>query len=267
MIQMFRRFRDAFTLIEILLVLMIMLILAGVGIPFLQGTLERQRLQSSAEMIRGEWHSARIKAMEEGQILCLRCQLGGSDLVFDRILDSHFTAGLSSRDTTQRFDQLGELDPFEKGGFTGKSEDFILRNPSLTSEESGSQWIKLPDSVFVADVIALTEERAVFYLGLTTPGETDTVEENTSENEAVTNQAIRLGETTGSDGKLWSTPIFFYPDGTTSTAAVLLKNNRGNCIEVRLRGLTGIAKLTEINSAQNYSGELDAGREQENGSF
>ncbi|MDR1141989.1 MAG: prepilin-type N-terminal cleavage/methylation domain-containing protein [Planctomycetaceae bacterium] len=260
---MFFRFRNAFTLIEILLVLIILLVLAGAGIPLLQGSLENQRLKSSAEIIRGEWHNARIKAMEEGQILCFRCQLGGSELVLDRILDSHFTAGLSSRETTRRFDQSGELDPFEKGGFTGELEDFILRDPSLATEENGSQWIKLPDSVFVADVIALAEERAVFYLGLTTPGETDVVEENVSESEAVTNQEIRLGETTGSNGKLWSTPIFFYPDGTTSTAAVLLKNNRGHCIEVRLRGLTGIAKLTEINSAENYSGELDAAREQD----
>ncbi|MDR2757534.1 MAG: prepilin-type N-terminal cleavage/methylation domain-containing protein [Planctomycetaceae bacterium] len=260
---MFLRFRHAFTLIEILLVLMIMLILAGVGIPFLQGTLESQRLRSSAETLRGEWHDARLKAMEDGQILCFRCQLGGSDLIFDRILDSHFTAGLSSRETTERFDLSGELDPFEKGGFTGKSEDFILRDPSLASEETGSRLIKLPNSVFIADVIALPEERSVFYLGLTTPGETDVVEENVSESEAVTNQEIRIGETSGFDGKLWSTPIFFYPDGTTSTAAVLLKNNRGHCIEVRLRGLTGIAKLTEINSAENYSGELNAEREQE----
>ncbi|MDR0337865.1 MAG: prepilin-type N-terminal cleavage/methylation domain-containing protein [Planctomycetaceae bacterium] len=260
---MYFRFCHAFTLIEILLALMIMLILAGAGIPFLQGSLENQRLRSSAETLRGEWHHARIKAMEEGQILCFRCQLGGSDLIFDRVLDSHFTAGLSSRETSGRFDQTGELDPFEKGGFTGKSEDFILRDPSLASEETGSQLIRLSDSVFVADVIALVEERAAFYLGLTAPGETNTVEDNVSESEAVTNQEIRLGETTGSDGKLWSTPIFFYPDGTTSTAAVLLKNNRGHCIEVRLRGLTGIAKLTEINSTDNYSGELDVGREQE----
>ncbi|MDR1963388.1 MAG: hypothetical protein LBQ50_06390, partial [Planctomycetaceae bacterium] len=259
------RFRFAFTLIEIMLVLTMMLLLAGVGLPVLQGTLEKQRLRSSAEMLRGEWLDARINAMEEGQILCFRCQLGGSELILDRILDSHFTAGLSSRETTGRFEQIGELDPFEKGAFTGKSEDFILRDPSQASEETGTKLIKLPESVFVTDVLAIPEERAAFYLGLTMPGEAGTVEENAAENEAVTNQEIRLGETSGSDGKLWSAPIFFYPDGTTSAAAVLLKNDRGYCIEVRLRGLTGIAKVTEIHSAETYSGELDVSREHDRG--
>jgi hypothetical protein len=256
------RFRVAFTLIEILLVLMILLVLAGVGIPFLQGTLENQRLQSSAEILRGEWHDARIKAMEEGQIFCFRAQLGGSELILDRILDAHFTASLSSRETSERFDLSGELDPFEKGNFTGKTDDFILRDPSLASEDNGSKLIKLPDSIFIADIIALPEERAAFYLGLTAPGENDEIEENEAENNAITNQEIRLGETSGSNGKLWSVPIFFYPDGTTSAAALLLKNNRGHCIEIRLRGLTGIAKINEMNSTENYSGELDPSREQ-----
>jgi hypothetical protein len=256
------RFRAAFTLIEILLVFVILLVLTGVGIPLLQRTLESQRLRSSAEILRGEWHDARIKAMEEGQIFCFRGQLGGSEVILDRILDAHFTAGLSSRDTSERFDLSGELDPFEKGNFTGKTDDFVLRDPSLASEESGSKIIKLPDSVFIADIIALPEERAVFYLGLTVPGETDEIEENQAESEAITNQEIRLGETSGSDGKLWSVPIFFYPDGTTSAAALLLKNRHGNCIEIRLRGLTGIAKINEINSAENYTGELDSSREQ-----
>jgi len=253
--------RAAFTLIETLLVLTILLILAALGVPMLQGTLENQRLRSSANLLRGEWLDARIKAMEDGQILCLRCQLGGSELILDRILDSHFTAGLSSRETTDRFERLGEFDPFEKGSFTGETEDFILRDPGLASEETGTKFIKLPDSVFVADVIAVPEERAAFYLGLTAPGETDTVEENAAESEAVTNQEIRLGETSGSDGRLWSVPIFFYPDGTTSAAAVLLKNDRGRCIEIRLRGLTGIGKVTEMRSVETYTGELDAHRE------
>jgi hypothetical protein len=255
----------AFTLIEIMLVITIMLILAAVGVPLLQGTLENQRLRSSAELLRGEWLDARIRAMEECQIFCLRCQLGGSELILDRILDSHFTAGLSSRSTTDRFDRYGELDPFEKGAFTGESEDFILRNPSGSTNESGidigTKFIQLPNSIFVADVIAIPEERAAFYLGLTAPNETTNTNENVAESEAVTNQEVRLGETTCSDGKIWSVPIFFYPDGTTSAAAVLLKNDRGRCIEIRLRGLTGIGKVTEMNSVENYAGELNAARE------
>jgi type II secretory pathway pseudopilin PulG len=46
----------------------------------------------------------------------------------------------------------------------------------------------------------------------------------------------------------WSQPILFYPDGSTSDAAVLLANGDGETMRVTLRGLTGIARASEIGS-------------------
>jgi type II secretory pathway pseudopilin PulG len=46
----------------------------------------------------------------------------------------------------------------------------------------------------------------------------------------------------------WSNPILFYPDGTTSDAAVLLSNSRQTMIRVTLRGLTGISNTTDVAS-------------------
>lgn len=250
----------AFTLIELMLVLAIMAVLAGLAVPILSGTLELQRLKSAGNTIRAEWMEARVRAMDEGQIFCFRCQLGGNQMIVDRVLDAHFTASLSSRETTNRFDTYNELDPFEKGAFSGDSEDFILRDPAQASEETGTRFIELPKSTFAADLIAMPDERAAFYLGLTSAGESD-IEDNVSESDEVTQQEIRLGQTSGSDGSTWSTPIFFYPDGTTSTAALLLKSDSGRCIEVRLRSITGLATMGDIFSVESYSGELDPSRE------
>ncbi|MDR0390570.1 MAG: hypothetical protein LBH59_01585, partial [Planctomycetaceae bacterium] len=61
--------------------------------------------------------------------------------------------------------------------------------------------------------------------------------------------------------KLWSTPIFFYPDGTCSTAALLLKNSKDQCIEIRLRGMVGLTKVTETVGSSDYTGELNVSRE------
>ena len=66
---------------------------------------------------------------------------------------------------------------------------------------------------------------------------------------------IRYGETPGTNG-MWSSPIFFYPDGSSSTAAILLKNEAGRCIEVRLRGFTGTSMVTDITMVSDYVGEL-----------
>ncbi len=42
---------------------------------------------------------------------------------------------------------------------------------------------------------------------------------------------------------LWSDPIVFYPDGTTSTATVTIANGHGRCVELSLRGLTGVVTV------------------------
>ena len=48
----------------------------------------------------------------------------------------------------------------------------------------------------------------------------------------------------------WSVPIFFYPDGTTSTARLALKNSRGRLIELTLRGLTGVIVVGDVQMSE-----------------
>ena len=251
-------YRVGFTLFEIILVLVILVLLASMSIPALRGFLIQRELTHAADTIRAEWLDARVTAMEEGQILYMRAKIGDSTIIIDRVLDAHFTAGLSSRQTTSRFDFNNEVDPFERGGFTGDMQDFVLRHPDDTTPGIGRTIIQLPRTVTVADVIAIADERAAFYLGLTTPDETRG--EETVGIGAFMPGEVQLGEISSSDGKIWSTPIFFYPDGTTSTAAILLKNESGRCIEVRLRGLTGSGTVMRIMATANYVGELNAER-------
>jgi len=46
----------------------------------------------------------------------------------------------------------------------------------------------------------------------------------------------------------WGDPIYFYPDGTTSTARLVLANEHGDRVELSLRGLTGVATVGETYS-------------------
>ena len=253
---------SGFTLVEVAVVLVILAIIAALAVPLMWGTLAQQQLKQSATQIRGEWVATRVRAMDEGQIFAMRAKIGGSTIIISRILDAHFTAGLSSRQTTSRFDANNQRDSFEKGGFTGDMYDFILRDPESAVEGDGTTIIELPSTVVVVDVIVVIEERAAFYLGLTAPGETTGIADGSEEyfaiKELMTGE-IRYGETPGEEG-MWSSPIFFYPDGSTTTAALLLKNSTGRCIEIRLRGLTGTTMATEINMIEDYAGELDPKR-------
>lgn len=47
----------------------------------------------------------------------------------------------------------------------------------------------------------------------------------------------------------WSEPIYFFPDGTTSTARLLLHNELGLYVVLDLRGLTGVVTVSPVLSA------------------
>jgi len=51
----------------------------------------------------------------------------------------------------------------------------------------------------------------------------------------------------------WSEPIFFYPDGTTSSTRLVLKNEYDRTIELVLRGLTGVVNVGEVQAAEEMT--------------
>jgi prepilin-type N-terminal cleavage/methylation domain-containing protein len=65
---------------------------------------------------------------------------------------------------------------------------------------------------------------------------------------------VRASETDDAGGQT-APQIFFFPDGTTSTAQVLITNNKDRFLKVRLRGMTGIAQMGEVVSAEELEQE------------
>ena len=56
--------------------------------------------------------------------------------------------------------------------------------------------------------------------------------------------------TTNATGESTSTPILFFPDGTTSEASVVLANDRKQFVRLTLRALTGVGRATNILSQE-----------------
>ena len=52
--------------------------------------------------------------------------------------------------------------------------------------------------------------------------------------------------TTADQSGGWSRPVLFYPDGSTSTAAIVLQHPAVGRLRVNLRGITGEAKVCEV---------------------
>ena len=62
-----RKRRDGLTLIEILLVLAIVIMVAALALPAMNGTSDAQRWTRAADMVRSDWSRARVEAIRSGQ--------------------------------------------------------------------------------------------------------------------------------------------------------------------------------------------------------
>ncbi|PQO42489.1 hypothetical protein [Blastopirellula marina] len=60
-------------------------------------------------------------------------------------------------------------------------------------------------------------------------------------------RSYELAQEQGGDLELsgWSSPVLFYPDGTTSDAVIYLRGDNSRITSVKLRGLTGVARIVE----------------------
>jgi prepilin-type N-terminal cleavage/methylation domain-containing protein len=54
----------------------------------------------------------------------------------------------------------------------------------------------------------------------------------------------------------WSLPILFYPDGTASDARIVLSGDNGWAVPVDLRGLTGIARVGELERFEELRSDM-----------
>lgn len=76
-----RNVRSAFTLLELLLVLGVIVVLAAMSWPRLTGIMKRQSVLGNAEQVRQLCDRARVRAVEEGQTLQLRYEPHGRHYV------------------------------------------------------------------------------------------------------------------------------------------------------------------------------------------
>jgi type II secretory pathway pseudopilin PulG len=201
-IDCWRPRRQAFTLVEVMLTLCLMVIIAGLAWPVLIGGFANQRLRGAADQIRAEWVAARVEAMDSGRTYLFRYTPDDGRFC----LEPH--AAAESAD-----------DPVFNDSFDGASGgQGYAGGPRPAAENT------LPDGVtFVASETAPDPRAALI------------------ESQSSAGDLLEVG---------WSEPIFFYPDGTASTARLVLRNQNDRRIQLSLRGLTGVVTIGDV-----YAGE------------
>ena len=200
--------RPAFTLLELLLVLALLVVLAGLAMPMFAGSFTSLKLRRATDQVLAVWIQARTAAIESGQLHQFRFQTDSGDYLVEPW----------PRDEQFSVTPAAENDPLHEGLQNIRREDGAL----LVRD-------RLPKGI-----VLKRGERAIRGSAQGEP--------STSEVESLAAGTT----TTGLYGIGWSAPILFYPDGTTNDVSLLLSNGQRQYQRATLRSLTGTGHSSKI---------------------
>lgn len=192
--------RRAFTLLELMLVLAVLVVVTALTIPALSGPLDNHRLRRAGDQVRAAWAKARAEAMRTGRTHVFRFAPGTGNFTVEPWY---------SGDDYLESDELTTL--------TG-AENF---NTASLAGETSSKPETLPENVRFVGSETTLDLRA---------------------------QLLAAADPEQASVDQLTPPIFFYANGSTSTARILLVNLQERYVTLTLRGLTGVAQVSGVQS-------------------
>ncbi|MBU6172695.1 MAG: prepilin-type N-terminal cleavage/methylation domain-containing protein [Planctomycetes bacterium] len=212
--------RAGVTLFEVLIVLAILAAVAGIVIPSFDAMVGSRRIKNSADRLFNELSEARVKAMRTGQAQVLKATLQGRSYSITPWLGSYDSADASAGATvTDGTGGVVETSAGAKGG-VGTSE------------------------VNTADDIRELDDRIQFFAVDTL---IDSRNASAIESEGGTVPGVGVSATAGAaSGE--SNPVMLYPDGSATTAQIVIADERGRRMVVQIRGVTGQISIFKTSS-------------------
>lgn len=174
-----RRLRSAFTVLELILVLTIIVAMAGLSWPRISGFLQRESVMSDVETVRQVLDRARVEAIEDGMIYQFRYEPNGKKFVLlpyeimnasDQESDSSSPSQTGSTESRQAIVyELSETCSFyNPTSLTGETVTIErLPEPWLEMIQNGTQhrdtsWaspiLYSPDGTATDDVVVIADE-------------------------------------------------------------------------------------------------------------
>ena len=203
-----KNIRKAFTLLELLLVLAILVALAGIAVPTFESMVTSRKLTESIQQLLNELKAARVAAMRTGQAQVMRATLQTRDYSITPWLGGTESQDASAGATVMGTD--GQVVATEKGVSGGVSTSVVDASSGLKQLSSGVQFSAIETLVDSRNALELQNS------GEATP---------------------TAGVAVTTDGL--SSPLLVYPDGSTTTAQIVLVDQRGRRMAIQIRGVTG----------------------------
>lgn len=209
--------RSAVTLFELLLVLAILVAMAGVAIPTFASLVGSRRLGESIVKLSNEIMAGRVTAMRTGQAQVVRMTLQGEDYSISPWLGGIEAQDASAGATVMQSGQVIQTQATTGGGAVSTTE-----SPGSTKQLSeGVQFSMVETLIDSRNALAIEQS------GGTVPAS---------------------GGASQGDGSGLSSPLLLYPDGSCTTAQIILIDEKGRRMAIQIRGITGQLKSMRLAS-------------------
>lgn len=208
--------RRAFTLVELLLVLALMVVLAAIAVPAMHGPMQNYKLRKAGDQVRTLFGKAQMRAIRSGQTQVLVFVPGSGKVQIQTYSSDQDMVDASPQNLILGAPQSGTANP---NSVTLMALDELL-----------------PEGVLFFDAQTMGEMRDLF-----------AQQQNANSASGVSSMAGGMA-----DRDLMmqgGIPLMFYPDGTSSTAKVIITNEQDAFVVLNLRGLTGVAQVSDLLSA------------------
>ncbi len=255
--------RGAYTLLELVIVLSVFGLLAGVSWPLLMRPWSKSRVQQAARELSRELLRTRLNAIEQGQVFRLRWRPGTAE--YD----------IRAWNVPAREIELLSSDP-------GSAQDALPIPPTAQEDSATADTLEPIDGAIAAANDQLpapsgqpaTELLAgITFLDPDRPlNPADDLLRETTDPDPANNSLRSAGRTSNDDSARqtettanlantpWAPPVWFYPDGRTTNARWTLIADDGYQIDMSLRGWVGTVQVGPVLQRESLDARPEAGQ-------
>lgn len=234
----YRRSRQGFTLFELLLVLMLIVVVFAMTMPQLNRVRTRGQLRAAADQVRTGWAKARNRAMRTG-----------TPTAFIYLPESRYFAiapatlsGLDAALHQQILQSLQQAKSAEDNGQVVSLPDFDVQlSSSITADMSASTSSSSAGATNLAPSTFIRLEHIPEQVLFAPSGPDNAMSATGSVPSTLSTAPMGM-----MSGAMPTSPIVFMPDGTAQDAVIWLQNELGQMISVNLRALTGGSSLGAV---------------------
>jgi prepilin-type N-terminal cleavage/methylation domain-containing protein len=207
-------FHRGVSLMELLLVLVLLVIAGSIAVPAITGAFGGVKLKRAGDKVIARWAEARAQAIETGVPYQFR-----------------FTPNTN----TYRIEPLTDVLQSGASGSGGSPMSSAPEPAASAQVETDATRRSLDKTTTIESQLPET----ILFVG----GQSAGFDATTDERRVNDLQTI---------GSSWSSPIIFFPDGSASTASVVLQNDLPQYLRLTIRGLTGVARASGVLTREEY---------------